>query len=116
MKCYFCGSDDLTIRETRSKGESVTVSQMVTEGEGIMELVKKPVKVSATRRKVKCNACNRYFWTVEHFESSTKRTDIQEQLLSDDIVIGDIHTELPPCQLSAEEKEKLTKLIQENYL
>lgn len=117
MKCYFCGSDNLGVNHTDSKNEFVTVTRIVTkQNEGLMELVHEPIRVSATRRKVHCKDCGRYFYTVEHFESSTKRTDIQERLLSDNIVIGDVATELPKSDLSYEEKERLNKLIQEDLL
>ena len=115
MRCFFCNSDDLKVTNTYSNNESITVSQFVTKHlEGKMsEVVQQPVTISATRRKVKCNHCGRYFWTVEHFESSTKRTDIQQQVCANLFMIGDIATELPQSDLSAEEKERITKLIQE---
>ena len=119
MKCFFCNSDDLKITHTDSKNESVTVSQFVTKpiNNGIAEMVQKPIKISATRRKVKCKACGRCFWTVEHFESSTKRTDIQQTICSN-MLIGDIATEMPNSDLSYDDKEllreQLTKLIQED--
>lgn len=117
MKCYFCGSDNLGVNHTDSKDEFVTVTRIVTkQQDGLMELVHEPIRISATRRKVHCKDCGRYFYTVEHFESSTKRTDIQERLLSDNIVIGDYPTEMPKSDLSYEDKEQIYKSIQEGLL
>lgn len=116
MKCFFCNSNDLKVTNTYSKDETVTVSQFITKPiEGnISEVVQQPITISATRRKVKCNNCGRHFWTVEHFESSTRRTDIQQQVCSNLFLVGDIATQLPQSDLSYEEKERLSKLIQED--
>lgn len=117
MRCYFCGSDDLTTRETRSKNESVTVSKAVDKKVGnLIELTQEPVTISATRRKMLCNACHRYFWTVEHYESATRRTSEQDRIINNNFKIGNYSFDLPQSDLSAEEKERITRLIQEDNL
>lgn len=118
MRCYFCNSDNLMVNHTDSKDQTVWLTRVVTKGDpkGIMELVDEPIEVSATRRKVYCKDCKQYFWTVEHFESSTKRSKIQQRLMTSNFRIGDGPKEMPKCDLSYEEKQRLTQLIQEGGL
>lgn len=77
MLCMFCGSDDLKTVETYSKGQFVKGHRAIKDQwDGETEIVSIPI----TRRKVKCNNCKNHFWTVEHFEKSTRASTVHKKI------------------------------------
>ena len=90
MLCMFCGSDDLSTIETYSKGQFIEGHRAIGDKyiyhlDGETESVSIPV----TKRKMKCNNCKNHFWTVEHFEKSTRASTVQKKIV-DNLMLYDI--------------------------
>lgn len=110
MKCMFCGSEDLSTIETH-KNFSIKAKDVIGTYDGQVQEVK-PVEleIPATRRKIRCNNCRCYFFTVEHFEKTTKNARVQKMIVADYSLFTDYGIR---SDLTESEKADLSRLIQE---
>lgn len=112
MKCLFCGSDDLKTVQTRSTNEFIQANKIGSKAgpSGEIEVFSEPFELEVTRRKMRCNSCRQHFWSVEHFEKSTRVSTPQLAMLTHLTLVN--NTPLN-SSLTEEDKERLNKLLQE---
>lgn len=115
MKCMFCGSYDLATIETYTKDQFVEGKQIAghPDMDGVVEVKPEMIPISVTRRKMKCKNCKNHFWTVEHFDKSTKASSVQKLMVAELTLYNNSDIK---SNLTDEDKEKLNRLIQEDYL
>lgn len=110
MRCLFCGSDDLTVLQTFAKDESIMVKDVLGTFDGnVVEVAPTEVKLSVTRRRVKCKNCHQIFWTVEHFEKTPHTAKVQKMLQADYMLFTDPGFR---SDLTEDEKNRIKNLLE----
>ena len=110
MKCMFCGSENLTTTNTYAKGETITAYKPTANDN--MSVGMEPFELSVKRRRVKCNNCRQYFFTIEHFEKTTGSAKVPQYIISNLTLVKDT-TDQMRYNFTEEEKEKINALMRE---